>query len=319
MAVLVIQPDHFVVFVVDLNLWGVKQKISSSTSGSVGKKIVFDNIFLHINHCVKDRLVILMPRICHALSMCQVLGTFWAQSAFLACFSLWMYFWTQKVFVHRQFLSDADGSVQSHAVISEELDLPKLVERKNNLRSTITLLLLSWTFIWGMEIDGEEVSKQFKWKEGIDKVIALWQRQPVESVIDVVWWVCIALYLIQQAPLHLNVKDIIESFSWLLFIIRNVRTSDCMCKASNLSISKTPPCLVFLSGGPLQWEFTSCCSSGQQVWPAASWHVPQVAQTGELLQGIRLRRLVWNLCKGKMLQWSIFLLLPLLIQILLNM
>lgn len=125
--------------------------------------------------------------------------------------------------------------------------------------------------------------------------------------------------IIQQAPLYLNVKDIIESFSWLLFIIHNVRTSDCMCEASYLSISKTAPCLVFLSGGPLQWEFTSCCSSGQQVWPAASWHVPQVAQTGELLQGIRLRRLVWNLCKGKMLQWSIFLPLPLLIQIWLNM
>lgn len=131
--------------------------------------------------------------------------------------------------------------------------------------------------------------------------------------------VWIALYLIQQAPLYLNVKDIIESFLWFLFIIHNVRTSDSMCNASYQSICKTAPCHVFLSGGPLQWEFTSCCSPGQQVWSAASWHVPQVAQTGELLQGIRLRRLVWNLCKGKMLQWSIFLLLPLLIQILLNM
>lgn len=49
--------------------------------------------------------------------------------------------------------------------------------------------------------------------------------------------------IIQQAPLYLNVKDINESFLWLLFIIHNVRTSDCMCKASYLSISKTAPCL----------------------------------------------------------------------------
>lgn len=131
-------------------------------------------------------------------------GTFWAQSEFLASFSLWMYFWTQKVLYAASF--SIMQIVQSQTIISEELYVPKtcrelplkslvrtleLLRRglKNNLCSTITLLLLSWTFIWGMEIDSEEVLKQFKWKEGIDKVIVLWQRQPVEPVMDVVWWV----------------------------------------------------------------------------------------------------------------------------------
>lgn len=217
-----------------------------------------------------------------------------------------------KGFVRRQFLNNADRSVQSQTIISEELYVPKtcgelplkslvrtleLLRRglKNNLCSTITLLLLSWTFVWGMEIDSEEALKQFKWKEGIDKCIILYY----DSGSRACYGRCLmSVYstIIQQAPLYLNVKDIIESFLWLLLLL-------CARPPICPSLKQLP---VFLSGGPLQWEFTSCCSSGQQVWSAASWHVPQVAQTGELLQGIRLRRLVWNLCKGKMLQWSIF-------------
>lgn len=58
-------------------------------------------------------------------------------------------------------------------------------------------------------------------------------------------------------------------------------------------------------GCPQQWEASSSCSVGQQMWPAASWFVPQAAQTGELLQRVRICRLVWNLCQGKMRLFSV--------------
>lgn len=53
------------------------------------------------------------------------------------------------------------------------------------------------------------------------------------------------------------------------------------------------------SGRPRQREVRSSRSIGQQVWPAAAWLVPQAAQAGELLQGVRIRRLVRNLGQGK--------------------
>lgn len=56
---------------------------------------------------------------------------------------------------------------------------------------------------------------------------------------------------------------------------------------------------LFLLGRPEQREGSPRCSVGQQVWSAASRFVPQAAQTGELLERVRICRLVRDLCQGK--------------------